>query len=136
MEISGYKGISFPFRLNGQGGLQMSSTTIVDTAHIEESIQQILRTPKKSRIMEPEFGSQISTYLFDQNDTTTQRLIAYEIVEALTEWEPRIKVGYDDVKLTSVGGSIFAELTYTVVSYSLTKTMKLYIGALDEGGVF
>jgi phage baseplate assembly protein W len=65
----------------------------------------------------------------------TQKLIAYEIVQAIEEWEPRIKVTMDGIGFAVDGGKLEVEINYEVVSYSLMKTMKVYLGKLNEGTV-
>mgnify|MGYP002403601304 CR=1 FL=1 len=52
----------------------------------------ILLTPKRQRVMRPEFGCQIHDLIFAPNDVTTAGLAAYYVEDALGMWEPRIKV--------------------------------------------
>ena len=80
------KGWRFPIRVDATGALGWSSG---DKA-IKESIWIILSTPKRSRIMAPEFGCGIHDYLFAPNNASTRALIAAEVRAALTRFEPRI----------------------------------------------
>ena len=59
---------------------------------IEESIFLILSTSPGERPMRPGFGCGIHDLVFSLNDATTASLLAYEVREALVEWEPRAEV--------------------------------------------
>lgn len=126
---SGFKGVSFPFRLGNKGGIVLSTTSYTEVPHIEESIKQILSTRKGERIMEPQFGSLIDTQIFETNDESSHALIKFQIEEALKEQEPRIEV--EDIKLTSEGEFIYVTLEYKVIQYNTNYT---YTFKLSEGG--
>ena len=81
-------GWQFPVRVNAQGGLSYSS----GEQNIAESIWIILSTSKGERIMRPDFGSGLSDLAFAVNNSTTQAMAAFEVREALQNWEPRIEV--------------------------------------------
>lgn len=65
-------------------------------AEYEESVRQsisiILSTAKGERVMRPDFGSGLSELAFAVNNQTTQAMAAFEVREALQNWEPRIEV--------------------------------------------
>jgi uncharacterized protein len=82
------QGWAFPVRVNARGGLDWSA----GAQAIEEAIWIILATPRRSRIMEPEFGCGLHDYVFAPNNPNTRAVIASEVRAALTRWEPRIDV--------------------------------------------
>jgi hypothetical protein len=82
------QGWAFPVRVSARGGLEWSSAG----RSIEESIWIILSTPRRSRIMEPEFGCGLHDYVFAPNNANTRAVIAAEVRDALIRWEPRIDV--------------------------------------------
>lgn len=59
---------------------------------IEQSIRVILSTAPGERVMRPNFGCGIHSYVFEAVDTTRLTLIEDEVRDALIEWEPRIEV--------------------------------------------
>jgi phage baseplate assembly protein W len=59
---------------------------------IEDAITMILLTPKGQRVMRPDFGCQIHDLVFAPNDAKTAGLAAYYVEEALSFWEPRIRL--------------------------------------------
>jgi len=81
-------GWSFPVGVDARGRIALSRRE----RDIEEAMLMILLTPKGQRVMRPEFGCQIHDLVFAPNDATTAGLAAYYVEEALTMWEPRIKV--------------------------------------------
>lgn len=114
MGISLVRGLSFPLRVGNKGGFVMSNH--ID--HIEESIVQILSTQFYERVMLPEFGSDIDAYIFDPNEVETHALVQYEIVEALTKWEPRIVIDTDGVKVEAEGSYMYVTITYAIANYT------------------
>jgi phage baseplate assembly protein W len=86
-EIIG-QGWKFPIRVNGRGGLSWST----GEDSIREAIWLILATPRRSRLMLPDFGCGIHDYLFAPNSAATRARIADEVTRALARWEPRVDV--------------------------------------------
>lgn len=82
------QGWAFPVRVNARGGLDWSA----GAKSVEEAIWIILDTPRRSRIMEPEFGCGLHDYVFAPNNANTRAVIASEVRAALIRWEPRIDV--------------------------------------------
>lgn len=82
------RGWAFPVRVNARGGLDWSA----GAQSIDEAIWIILATPRRSRIMEPEFGCGLHDYVFAPSNANTRAVIASEVRAALIRWEPRIDV--------------------------------------------
>lgn len=82
------QGISFPPRVGPDGRLAWSA----GAQNIRESIQLILLTELQERLMLPEFGGGLRSFLFRPNTAVTHRLIEERVLQALTRWEPRIRV--------------------------------------------
>lgn len=81
------RGIAFPPRVDAATG----RFCMVDAEEdIRQSIYLILMTRKGERAMLPDFGSSLHDYVFELPDQAAQNLIASEVVDALTRWEPRI----------------------------------------------
>ena len=58
--------------------------------HLRQSVMDILTTPLGSRLMRPDYGSTLFTFL-DSPLTHTVGLYA-AIAQALQQWEPRLKL--------------------------------------------
>lgn len=123
---NGFNGISFPFRISGTGGVQMSSTDVLDVPHIVEAMEQILLTRPYERKMEYHFKSDLDTLIFDPNDISARNMVAYQIKQALSQLEDRIDV--INVIVTSEGSSIYATITFRVLMYNTTYSKKIKVG--------
>ena len=127
---NGFNGISFPFRISGTGGVQMSWTDVLDVPHIVEAMEQILLTRPYERKMEYHFKSDLDTLIFDPNDISARNMVAYQIKQALSQLEDRIEV--INVIVTSEGSSIYATITFRVLMYNTTYSKKIKVG--DDNG--
>lgn len=134
MPKSGYKGISFPFRISSQGGVVMTTTDYNNPTHIEESIKQILGTNYLERVMQPEVYSRVSSALFEPNDTSLLNLLKTRIVEDLERLDSRITIEEGGVEVYSeeVEGVtiLYVNLTYQIISYETTFTTKVEVGEI------
>lgn len=132
MAVSGYTGISFPFRVGSKGGIVMTTTNINDPEHIEESIRQILTTYELERPMEHEVYSAIEDFVFEPNDESLQAIMKSVIVEDLERLEGRIELSEDDIEFEveeDEGVSIlYAIITYKVIKYETYYTSQIKLG--------
>ena len=87
-------GWKFPLRVNAVGGLSYSRYE----EDIQEAIWIILGTAPGERRTEPRFGCGIHGYVFAPINPDTIANVAFQVREALVEWEPRIDVLDVDVE--------------------------------------
>jgi phage baseplate assembly protein W len=87
-------GWSYPMRIDGRGGVGLSS----NDNDVEESIRIILSTAKGERRMRPNFGCGIHDFIFAPNNAATWSQVAHNVEQALGWWEPRIEVLDVDVR--------------------------------------
>lgn len=107
------RGIGFPFRLGPDGRVAWS----VGVANIRESIRIILLTQIQERLMLPEFGGGLRSFLFEPNNPSTHRLIADRVTASLARWEPRITVTSVEVERDAVDErAVLVIITYSVVA--------------------
>jgi phage baseplate assembly protein W len=73
----------------------------------EDSVQQMIRvillTRPGEQLNRPEFGAGISRFLHEPNTVETRRQIRATVLQALTQWEPRIAL--DEVDVSEVDGA-------------------------------
>ncbi|MFJ3204927.1 GPW/gp25 family protein [Streptomyces sp. NPDC086989] len=81
-------GVRFPFRPGSAGALAWAT----GAAAVRQSVETLLDTEPGERIMRPTFGCGLRRHLMAPNTPATRTAIAAEIAEALTAWEPRIRV--------------------------------------------
>lgn len=86
-------GLRFPVRpvetsAERPGGVQWLSGMEL----VRQSIETILDTEPGERIMLPNFGCGLRRYLMEPNTAATRAAIARDVSDALSLWEPRIRV--------------------------------------------
>jgi phage baseplate assembly protein W len=81
-------GLAFPLQLDVNGTLAM----VAYEEDIHQSIQIILGTNPGERVMRPDFGAGLNTFVFEPVNTTTIALVRDRVRGALIDWEPRIDV--------------------------------------------
>ena len=118
------RGLAFPPRVGGDGRVAWSEGEL----NVRESIQVILLTERRERLMLPEFGGGLSGYLFEPNTVTTRRLIKDRIQRALEQWEPRISV--ESVEVEADPGdpqAAVATITYQLVATQTRERVSLNV---------
>jgi phage baseplate assembly protein W len=82
---------------------------------VEQAIGIILETTRRERVMRPEFGAGLRSFVFDSNSPSTHRAVEAEVQRALGAFEPRITVqsvhAYPDAGKDNV---LFIEIDYVV----------------------
>lgn len=110
------KGIKYPFipsRTNG-----VSTNEWID--RINQSLFILFSTRKGTRLMNPEFGSNIENYRFDPLDSVLLDKLEYEIENCIKLWEKRINIDKIDFNLDST--TIDNHILYITINYSIINT--------------
>ncbi|MBO5451766.1 MAG: GPW/gp25 family protein [Lachnospiraceae bacterium] len=106
------RGFSFPPKIDPATGKFVMAEAEED---IQQSIYIILMTRLKERAMLPEFGTDLSSYIYDVPDPTFENLLCMEVLNALVKYEHRIQdidVSIDDINLAK--GAIYIRIKYFV----------------------
>jgi phage baseplate assembly protein W len=121
-------GWTFPIRpING------ALTYIKYEDDVEQSINIILETARKERVMVPTFGAGLRDWVFASNSPQTQRAIESEVRRALTDHEERINV--ESVRASASADTpnvLLIEIDYVVRATNSTFNM-VYPFYLTEG---
>jgi phage baseplate assembly protein W len=104
------RGIAFPLHLSVQGGIAISSAD----RNIRESIQIILGTKLGERVYRPDFGCRLSELTFAPMNPQTLLLARVFVKDALTQWEPRIKVDAVLAEPDPVKGKLDLRILYRI----------------------
>ena len=136
MPQSGFKGISYPFRISNRGGVVMSTTSKNVPTHIAESIQQIFNTNFLERPMEAEIYSNVTSLLFEPNDIALQQVLKSRIVSDLERLEERIECDEDSVEFEVETEDdveyLYAYITYKIIKYNTYYTSKIKVGEISH----
>lgn len=110
------RGIKFPMESTDNRGV--NSSELIE--RINQSLLILLDTPKGSRLMVPEFGSDIYKYRFDPFDNILIDKLKYALTQDILKWEPRIRVSsikfYDDDQAKD------NHMLYIAISYKIINT--------------
>lgn len=91
--------------VNGQTGAPLN-----DWPHTQQSIRKILNTPKGSRVMRRNFGSDVPDFI-DSKMTRRNVLALYSAAAtAILEWEPRFRMTAGRVTQADAGGVIALDI--------------------------
>lgn len=110
------RGPSFPYKKSDTGGLASTE----DINRINQSLFLIFETPKGSRLMMPEFGSDLRKYRFDPLDKVLMERIRYTITEDIRRWEPRISL--TSIEFLADQTAIDNSTLYISISYRIINT--------------
>lgn len=137
MKDIGYKGISYPFRINSKGGVTMSTTSNIDSTHIRESIEQVFKTNFLERPMEGgDIYTSVSMLLFEPNNMALQNVLRARIVDDLTRLDDRIEIQDEGVVFTvresDISNEVYIQLTYRIKKFNTYYTSEIRIGDINE----
>jgi phage baseplate assembly protein W len=90
-----YRGVALP--VTRLGGDYWSSKQLIDL--VWSSIVLILGTPIGTRVMLPQFGSDITSLLFEPNDAVLSATVRRFITDAIGRWEPRVEIMSVDTEI-------------------------------------
>jgi len=83
---------------------------------IHQSIRIILNTLPMERVMDPKFGCDILSYVFETNDPTYLTMLRDTISDSLLYFEPRIKVRNIKFGIEQLHeGILMIHIEYTVI---------------------
>jgi uncharacterized protein len=115
-------GWAFPVHFS-EGDLQVDVSTYED--NVNESIKILLQTPFGDRLMQPDFGSGLHQFFFQEMSETLLGDISNVIRSTLIESEPRIVVENVDAQIIDqFEGLINITITYT---FNQTNTRHNYV---------
>jgi phage baseplate assembly protein W len=122
-------GWSFPPCLEANGR--------IDTAAFEEDIRQsiliILGTDRGERLMRPDFGAGLNSFVFEPVNATTMQLIKSRVEESLIDWERRIDLVEVKVEADkSLRNKLSIDVTYRVRATNAVDNL-VYPFYLQEG---
>lgn len=113
-----------------QGGADVR--LVSDEEDIQQSLEIILSTGINERIMQEDFGAELSDFLFEEMDQSLINGIESTVSDALINHEPRIEL--EEVNVSADGathGLLLIGIIYTVISTN-TRYNMVYPFYLNE----
>jgi len=106
-----------------------------DYAAIRNSIFNIITTIPGQRILNPVFGINLQKYLFLRVSETTARNIGNDILNAISKFEPRVKIQNINVEVDETNQQYDITLTLAMFTLETTSSFRL-VGTLSNSGFF
>ena len=110
-----------------------STAVALYEADVQEAIRIILGTDWGERVMRPDFGAGLRSFVFGPVSATAIQRIQSRVQESLVKWEPRINVEAVDVKYDPKSpGQLLISIAYLT---RVTNTVQnlVYPFFLEEG---
>jgi len=110
-----YFGIKYPFTSDGfQHFFVDANNTLKDK--VKSQLMHIVFTPKGQRIRNPEFGTDLIKYIFEQNESVTWESVKNEIRDSVNRWATNISLrDIQVVKNAEDESEVFVRLDYSVI---------------------
>ncbi len=107
-------GWSFPPKFNRDvGGIE----TVFDEEDIHQSLEILFSTRPGERLMQPDFGCELSQFLFEEVSQSLITAIRGIISDAIISHEPRIKLNNVDISESeTTSGLLLISIDYTIRS--------------------
>jgi phage baseplate assembly protein W len=112
-------GIKYPFLADEETGYYVAANKTV-AEKVRSQLMYIIFTPKGQRIRNPEFGTDLIKYIFDQNDGMTWEAVKTEVSESVTRWATNINLR--DIRV--VRSEEDPSQVYVKIEYSVTEGNK------------
>lgn len=123
----GYKGVSFPLKLNSRGGILLSDTTAEEPTHLAQALQQLLNTKRHERIMEVAHFCDLEKTIFE-TDESAKTMCASIIADAIDELEERVSVTEDDIEIETNDDGIVVTINFVARDLGISATVPIQIG--------
>ncbi len=107
-------GLELPFARSSRGLFGQTATTLEQAGH---NIKNLLLTSKGERVMQPDFGSDLRSLLFEQAGDNINNDIKEAISDAMSNWLPYINISNvnvieNETNLNQIKVSIDFSLNY------------------------
>jgi phage baseplate assembly protein W len=104
-------GWSFPLGVDATGGIAL----VRREQEVDQAIRLILGTARGERPMRPDFGCRIHDDVFAPANAATAGQVAYDVRQALEQWEPRIEVQDVSVSFDQIeAGTLYIDVLYVI----------------------
>ncbi len=90
-------GIEFPFQRGDYIDGYFKSTSLTIDA-VKADLINLLSTNVGERVFQPELGTNLRNFLFEQNDDELQGMIQDDLVEKINFWMPFVRIVSVDIK--------------------------------------
>lgn len=109
-----YYGIKYPFTVNNEDGLFVDLNENIQDK-VGSEIAHVLLTPKKSRIMMPDFGTDLLHFIFNENNERNWEDVEDEIKDAVSKYVPNASIdSIGAVRDENDDNAVYIDVKYSV----------------------
>ena len=119
--------IALPLSLDEKDGPYKSNMTLDEVA--QQNIKMIVLTNPGERVMEPDFGVGITSYLFEQESPLLVRRIKKRIGDQVERYAPFVKVRQLNINIDSDNGFLSVEIRYAVPAGGIVSDLTIPVSA-------
>lgn len=122
-----YYGIKFPFTSNNLDGFFLDLNEEIKDKVASEIIHTVL-TPKRSRIKNPDFGTDLIKYIYEPNDSMTWDKVKSDVTETVSRYVSNVQL--TDIAFTQSEeepNSIYVDMRYTVKKGNTEENNRLVV---------
>ena len=116
-------GIKLPFSADNVFALNYSTQEAIKT-----NIINYFLTGRGERYLNPEFGSNIRTYLFDQITSDTRDILYFEVQRGLAEWFPSVDLVDVGVQVDQDNNAVLLEIRYSIRNTNIEDQLVINFG--------
>ena len=106
-------GIKFPITVLSDD-LSLFDTNYLQSDSVTSELMHIIFTPKGQRLRDPEFGTNLIQFIFNQNDMQTWGDVVSEVRDSVTKYLKDCKVNDIQVLEGEDGNGLYVKLNYSV----------------------
>lgn len=122
-----YYGIKYPFTANNLDGFFLDLNEDVRDKVASEILHVIL-TPKRSRIRQPEFGTNLIRYIFEPNDNLSWDGVKSEANDAVLKYVANVRLNdIDIINDDAHPQDVYLDMHYTVIKGNKEENNRLVV---------
>lgn len=114
-----YSDVPFKMNLNQHKDIDLA----VNGQSVNQSILNILYCSKNARYLNPEFGCNLSKFLFEEYSEETAYSIGYEIKNKLETYDPRISIKSININMLNDEKSYEIEILYYINELQMSNSI-------------
>lgn len=121
-------GIKYPFTNDGGEHFFIDANSSVKDK-VRSQLMHVVFTPKGQRIRNPEFGTDLIKFIFDQNDSVTWEAVKNEVNDSVKRWLSDVTL--DDIQVVTNEddeSEIYVKLSYSVTRGNKTVSDSVVVG--------
>lgn len=107
-------GIKYPFITDGVEKFYVDANSTLKEK-VRSQLMHVIFTPKGQRVRNPEFGTDLIKFIFEQNDSVTWESVKNEVSDSVKRWVPNAMVNnIQVVKNENDESEIYVRIDYSV----------------------